>query len=133
MSVKVTITGGPSAAVPWHSGMNGQDALEAMWNQIHPSSPTFTFALQYYGALTKPPLGYLVLMIDGVYDQLQSPPYSYWELLYNGQPSTLGIDDLPLNDGDQIEFTYIASSGPELGSTWKGAKVSAGQRAKTAG
>jgi hypothetical protein len=113
--------------------MNGQNALEAMWNQIHPSSPAFTFALQYYGALTTPPLGYLVLMIDGLFDQLQSPPYSYWELLYNGQPSTLGIDDLQLNDGDQIEFTYTTSSGLEPGSTWKSAKVKAGQRAETAG
>jgi hypothetical protein len=97
--------------------MNAQNALEAMWNQIHTAS-TFSFALEYYGTA----LGYFVLMIDNVYDT-QTAPYSYWEFFYNGQPSSVGIDGVTLNDGDQVVFTYETQSAGGAVSTWKHAKA----------
>jgi len=127
MSVTVTIAGGPSGSVPWSFGMNGQSAMEAMWNQIH-SAGSFSYALEYYGSQ----LGYMVLMIDGVYDT-PTAPFSYWELLYNGQPATVGIDGLSLNDGDQIEFTYISESTGAAASTWSRSKRAAREKASPAG
>ncbi|ADB38191.1 DUF4430 domain-containing protein [Spirosoma linguale] len=100
--VTVQITGGPSTSVAWTQGMNVQQAMELAYVAIN-NSQQFTYALQYYGSY-----GYLVMMINETYDSFfsSSAPYWYWELLVNGQPSSLGIDSEILNPGDEVTFQF---------------------------
>lgn len=102
-TVQVTVTGGPSATVPWFQGMNAQQALEAAYNQIN-NSAVFTYALQYYGG----GLGYLVMMINETYDSFisSSAPFFYWQFLVNGTPAQSGIDGITLNPGDVVSFSF---------------------------
>jgi hypothetical protein len=102
-TVQVTVVGGPSIPVPWFEGMNAQQALEGAYGQLN-NSGQFTYALQYYGA----DLGYLVMMINETYDSFASSaaPLFYWEFLLNGSPSTSGIDDVTLNPGDAVCFSF---------------------------
>ncbi|WHS55510.1 MULTISPECIES: DUF4430 domain-containing protein [Pseudomonas] len=100
-SVTVSVVGGPSATVPWSSGMNAQQALEGAYNIINNTS-VFTYALQYYGDN----LGYLVMMINETYDSFisSSAPFLYWEFLVNGSPAATGIDSIMLEPGDAVSF-----------------------------
>ncbi len=107
-TVQVSITGGPSVAVPWLPNMNAQQALEGAYNQLNNSSQ-FTYAIQYYGTS----LGYLVVMVNETYDSFisSSSPFFYWEFLVNGIPAQTGIDGVVLNPGDIVTFSlemYIA-------------------------
>jgi len=98
--VTVKITNGPSIDVSWFKGMNTQQALEGAYNQQNPTDK-FSFSLQYYGS----PLGYLVTMIDNLYETKSSPIY-YWEFYLNGKASTTGIDNTILKENDTVTFTY---------------------------
>ena len=102
-AVQVTITGGPSVAVPWFSGMNAQQALEGAYNQLN-NSRQFTYAIQYYGTS----LGYLVVMINETYDSFisSSAPFFYWEFLINGTPAQTGIDGVVLQPEDIVTFSF---------------------------
>ena len=102
--ITINISGGPSFTVNYTNGMNGQDALEAAFNSVG-SGNGFTFSLQYYGSN----LGYLVDMINETYDTFISSyePYYFWQFLINGNPSSTGIDNTVLKDGDAIEFQYV--------------------------
>lgn len=100
-SVSVSIGGGPQMNVPFTSGMNAQQALEAAYNSVN--DPTqFIYALEYYGS----GFGYLVMMINGTYDSFISPshPYYFWEFYVNGAPASAGIDNTTLQAGDAISF-----------------------------
>ena len=101
MTVNVTVTGGPSVDVAWSSGMNAQNALELVEESL---GSQFIYSLEYYGH----GLGYLVNMINETYDTFISSltPYFYWEFLVNGTPSSTGIDQTILSDGDQVTFTF---------------------------
>ena len=101
--VTVQITDGPSYQVTWFPGMNGQSALESVYNSSNHGN--FTFSLQYYGS----ELGYLVDMINETYDTFISKyePYFFWEFLINGVEVKTGIDSTPINDGDKITFQFI--------------------------
>ncbi len=121
MSVTVTVTGGPSTAVPYQSGMNAQMALEQAWVLLNPTPmptpPVFTYALQYFGGF-----GYLVMMINETYETYYSAstPYFYWDFYYNGQHAPGGIDSTLLNDGDTILFAFEPyTPGPVAPSSWK--------------
>jgi hypothetical protein len=124
MSVPVSITVGTDnpISVPWQPKMTAQNSLEAAYNQIQDSSQ-FSFALQYYGTYQGPPygpLGYLVIMLNGTYDL---PAQSqYWEIYYNGQPASKGIDDLILNPGDKLTFLNEAYVEAKHAGTTVGAK-----------
>lgn len=104
-SVQVSVVGGPSTTVPWVSGMNAQQAMEAAFNVFN-DSQTFTYALQYYGRQ----FGYLVVMINETYDSFvsSSAPFFYWEFLLNGAAAQQGIDSTVLNPGDTIAFAFEA-------------------------
>jgi hypothetical protein len=119
MAVTVIVEDGPSVPVPWISGMNAQQAIEAAYQQINNTS-LFTYALQYYG----PNLGYLVLMINETYDSFLSSaaPFFYWEFLRNGQPSPIGIDSTKLNDGDVLTFQFTVYNPATHSSTPLGEK-----------
>jgi hypothetical protein len=82
--------------VPWVSGMNAQAALEAAYNTKE--DPGFLFSLEYYGTS----LGYFVEEIEQIGDQ----PGVYWEFFVNGVPADHGIDQVTLNAGDLVSFTY---------------------------
>jgi hypothetical protein len=118
MAVTVTVDDGPTVSVGWKPGMNAQDAIEAA--QQASGTPTFTFALQYYG----PTLGYLVLMINETYDSFISSaaPFFYWEFLVNGNPSPTGIDSTKLNEGDVLTFRFTAYAAATHAATPVGAK-----------
>lgn len=120
-TVQVTITGGQSCAVPWFSGMNAQQALEGAFNTIN-NSGAFTFAIQYYGTN----LGYLVTMIDNLYESPSSSdkPYYYWEFFLNNVPASTGIDGVSLQQNDTVTFTYEAFSSGKHKNTTVGAKHS---------
>lgn len=113
-TVSVQVAGGPSASVPWTAGMNAQQALEAMWRQLH-DTDTFTYALQYYGSQ----LGYLVFMINETYDTFisKAKPFYYWEFLVNGTHSNTGIDSTKLNAGDAVSFAYTSFDPDQQGGT----------------
>lgn len=102
MTIKVSITGGPSTTVAWTSGMNAQQALELAEDAF--GDEEFIFSLEYYGSS----LGYLVNMINETYDTFKSTssPFFYWEFLVNGKPSPTGIDQTTLNDNDVVSFEF---------------------------
>jgi len=95
--VTISISGGSPVSVNWYSGMNAQQALEEAFPNIH-------FGVTYYGNV----YGYMVVMINGVYDAPSSQ--MYWEFFYNGNSSNLGIDSVILNDGDSISFSNVPYS-----------------------
>jgi len=92
---------GADITVPFASGMNVQDALEAGF-QTH-ADPRFSFALKYFGTL-----GYEVTELDSIANQVGSEPDSYlfWALYVNGILSPTGIDQTGLSDGDQVKWRY---------------------------
>jgi hypothetical protein len=103
-NVNIDVGGAAPIVVPWQSGMNVQTALEAAYNQIQ-NSKTFSFASQFFGTYQGPPygpLGYMVIMLNGTYDLPNQG--QYWALLVNGVYASKGIDLLPLNAGDNVEF-----------------------------
>lgn len=118
-TVQVSVTGGPSIAVPWFQNMNAQQALESAYTQIN-NSKAFTYALQYYG----PNLGYLVVMINETYDSFisSSAPFFYWQFLVNGVAASSGIDGVTLNAGDAVGFSFEMYSADAHKSTTLEAK-----------
>ncbi len=109
-SVTVSVVYGPSATVPWQSGLTALQAMELAQAQIEPDpKEQFTFCLQYYGQS----LGYLVNMINETYDSFISrggetaTPFFYWNFLVNGQPATQSVDRTVLNDGDAVSFEFV--------------------------
>ena len=101
--VTLEIVGGPTIAVDWIKNMNGQQVLEAAYDdQQMPGS--FNYALQYYGEA----LGYLVVMMNETYDSYISSaqPFFYWEFLVNDDPATKGIDNTIVSPGDRIRFQF---------------------------
>ncbi len=104
MSVSIVVNQNAPIVVPWQNGMTAQDALEAAYNQIQ-NHQQFSFALDYYGSFSSGgngPLGYLVVMVNGVYDIPNDG--LYWAFLVNGAYAAAGIDYTVLNDGDVIAF-----------------------------
>jgi hypothetical protein len=103
-SVSITIGGSAPIIVPWQPNMNVQSALETAYNQIQNSS-VFSFATEFFGTYQGPPygpLGYTVIMLNGTFDLPNQG--QYWALLVNGVYAAKGIDLLPLNAGDQVQF-----------------------------
>jgi len=115
-TVTVSITNGPSIDVEWFQDMNTQQALEGAFNQ-QSSSDAFSFAIQYYGSS----LGYLVIMIDNIYETNSSPIF-YWEFYLNGNASVNGIDSTTLNASDKVTFTYEEYSEDKHKNTTVGVK-----------
>jgi hypothetical protein len=101
--VDVEVVGGPRVSVDWNEGMTAQQALEEVYRVIN-DTKTFTYALQYFGST----LGYLVLMLNETYDSFisSSSPFFYWEILVNGTPATSGIDNILLQPGDHLMFSF---------------------------
>ena len=99
VSVTATILGNTIVDVqdvPWTSGMNAQQALEAAYNTQQDAN--YGFSLSYYGST----LGYLVEEIEQIGDQ----PGVYWEFFLNGASSDVGIDFVVLDAGDAVSFEY---------------------------
>ena len=104
MAVSITISvNGQSIRqidnVPWQANMNGQDAMEHTYG-----SAGYSFLLQYFG----PQLGYELVSIDNVANQIGTDVVLFWEFSVNGAVASKGIDQTMLNDGDQIEWNYTA-------------------------
>ena len=101
--VKLEIMGGPVIEVPWTKNMNGQEVLEAAYND-QGKTGSFNYALQYYGEA----LGYLVVMVNETYDSYISSaqPFFYWEFMLNGQPANKGIDNTIVSPGDRLTFSF---------------------------
>jgi Domain of unknown function (DUF4430) len=105
MSITISIENSPApvpqVTVPWTAGMNVQQALEAAYDQVEQTKPGgFRFGLEFYGTLQDPPLGYMLVMVDGVSDEPDQG--TFWELLVNDQPAAEGIDSTILDDGDHV-------------------------------
>lgn len=89
--------------------------MEAAVNHVGNSS-ILTFGAQYYGSFQPEPLGYLVNMLNGIYDAPNSG--AYWELLYNGDPASTGIDFVYPADGSTVtlkQTLYGTSSSAQIG------------------
>lgn len=106
--VTVEVTGGPSATVPWTSGMTALQALEKAQEIIEPDpNEQFTFALQYFSGL-----GYLVIMINETYDSFisrggeKASPFFYWQFLIDDQPATQSVDKTELQAGAKVRFEF---------------------------
>lgn len=108
--ITITIGDDDPISVEWGANLTVQGALEKVYNQIRDSSK-FSFAIEYYGTFQLPPdgpLGYFVIMLNGTFD---TPGQGkYWEITYQGQPATKGIDYLTLNPGDNVTFLNEAYS-----------------------
>ena len=105
MSITISIENSPARVpqirVPWTAGMNVQQALEAAYDQVEQTTPGgFRFGLEYYGTFQDAPLGYMLVMVDGVSDEPEQG--TFWELLVNDRPATEGIDSTILDDGDRV-------------------------------
>src|SRR5688500_5172520 len=91
--------------IPWRADMNVQEALETAYDQEKAAGRKFSFALQYFGSFNGEYLGYLVVMIDEIYDN-PIDTNDYWLFKVNGNPAPVGIDSWMVNVGDVIEFDY---------------------------
>lgn len=92
--------------IPWRTDMNVQEALETAYDQEKNAGRLFDFALQYFGYFEQEYLGYLVVMIDKIYDNPNNPN-DYWLFFVNGNLPQVGIDSYMVNVGDIIEFDYL--------------------------
>lgn len=92
--------------IPWRVDMNVQEALEIAYDQEKAAGRKFSFSLQYFGSYNGEYLGYLVVMIDEIYDNPKDTN-DYWLFKVNGTPAPVGIDSLMVNIGDMIEFDYL--------------------------
>lgn len=106
-TIKVSVTGGPSANVPYEPGMTALRSMELAQGIIEPEqNEQFTFALQYYGSS----LGYLVNMINETYDSFisrggeRATPFFYWQFLINNTPAVSSVDRTTLKESDNITF-----------------------------
>jgi hypothetical protein len=101
--VILEIVGGPTITVPWIKNMNGQQVMEAAYDDQH-TPASFNYALQYYGEA----LGYLVVMINETYDSYISSaePFFYWEFLVNDIPANKGVDNTIVSPGDRVIFRF---------------------------
>ncbi|HKQ08581.1 MAG TPA: DUF4430 domain-containing protein [Blastocatellia bacterium] len=126
-TVTVEVSNGPTIIVPWTSGMNAQQAIEAAFN-AQGSPGEFTYSLQYFGSQ----FGYLVLMINETYESFMSSadPFYFWEFMVNGQPAQTGIDNTILNAGDTVTFELQVYDPTTHTSSTVGAKYKARLRAK---
>jgi hypothetical protein len=102
MAVSITISvNGQSIRqidiVPWQANMDGQDAMEHAYG-----SAGYSFLLQYFG----PQLGYELVSIDNVANQIGTDVVLFWEFSVNGAVASKGIDQTTLNDGDQVGWNY---------------------------
>lgn len=89
--------------------MNVQEALETAYEQEKKSGRQFEFGLQYFGYSGEEYLGYLIIMIDKIYDNPNNPN-DYWLFYVNGNLREVGIDSYMANAGDIIEFDYLPST-----------------------
>jgi hypothetical protein len=105
-SVKIRIgTNNKVIEIPWRPEMNVQEALEAAYDHEKLIHEPFTFAIQYFGFWHQEYLGYLVVMVDGVYDNPNNQQ-DYWCYYVNGQLAQVGIDNYIVCVDDMIEFDY---------------------------
>ena len=100
--VKVIINDDPAIIVNWPQNQK-KNALYAL-EEIYLKEKTgvgFTYGIQVYK------VGCLIIMINDIFETCNknSGPFYYWELFYNGKPSTKGIDLLMLSEGDTIKFS----------------------------
>ncbi|MBY0536615.1 MAG: DUF4430 domain-containing protein [Chitinophagaceae bacterium] len=92
--------------IPWRTDMNIQEALEIAYDQEKKAGRQFDFAVQYFGYFGQDYLGYLVVMIDKIYDN-PNEPNDYWLFYVNGNLAQVGIDSYMANVGDVIEFDFL--------------------------
>lgn len=102
-------------SIPFQPDTNVQEALERAADLEKAAGRNFNFAIQYFGFAGDVFLGYLVIMIDGKYDNPDDPG-DYWWYKVNGQDASVGIDNRMVNAGDIIEFDYLPNS-PILSQT----------------
>lgn len=103
-TVSIAVGTSPPIVIPWTSGMNAHDALETAYNQIKDGTK-FSFAVQFYGTYQgapNGPLGYMVMMLNGIFDLPDSQ--KYWAFYVNGAMAPKGVDYTVLNPGDGIGF-----------------------------
>lgn len=108
--VTLVIEGGPDFEIAYSTGMTVRTLLEAAYNSLLPSPvTTFAYNLEFYGAESPNPLGYLVSMINGTFDSFNAAqsPYYFWEFLVNNNPASNGIDYTVLEDGDVVKFQFV--------------------------
>jgi|ERR1700674_826806 len=101
VSITISVNGNVTRQlpnIPWHAGMNAQQAME----QAYQTGTGYSFTLQYFGT----GLGYEVISIDNIASQSSTDAYLFWEFSLNGTPAQEGIDEVSLNDGDQIGWNY---------------------------
>lgn len=97
--------------IPWTSGMNVQQVLEAAYNTFvcPPAFPELSYWISYFGAS----MGYMVTMMDGTAQMGNN----YWILYINNVIATAGIDSTIVNSGDQVQFNYEPYSSELHGGT----------------
>lgn len=88
--------------IPYYPHMNVQRAMEKAYDLG--GDHAFRFSLQYFGNN----LGYEVVSLEGITNQMGSDSYVFWALSVNGTLSPTGIDGTHLDDGDSIEWNYQA-------------------------
>ena len=128
MTVTISIENSPAPVpqitVAWTQGMNVQQALEAAYDQVQQAQPGgFRYGLEYYGGFQQPPLGYMLVMVDGVSDEPDQG--TFWELLVNDVAAQSGIDSTILNDGDHVTLRNDVYLEEAHGATTVGVKRTA--------
>jgi hypothetical protein len=90
--------------LPWQPNTNIQQLLEMAYSQV-------IFAVQYYGAL-----GYLVVMVNSIWEDIAAPTNANWWLLINGASASGGIDAYIVQDGDTITLEYEVANPAKHGT-----------------
>lgn len=99
-------------------GSNVQGYLETLVNISAPGA--FSFGLQYYGSFQNPALGYMVIMLQGIYDAPGDG--KYWSISYNNLPAQAGVDGLFPAPGTTIVFQQATYNAQVHGGTPLAAK-----------
>jgi hypothetical protein len=99
-SVSIRVGMDPPVFVPWSPGITLRSALEEAYDRV-PEHRRVRFAIEYFGRLQREPLGYMLIMVDRVYNLAGQAPF-FWKLVLNGVPTPRGIDFTVLDDGDVV-------------------------------
>jgi Domain of unknown function (DUF4430) len=103
--ITLKITGNPQTyTIDWTPGLDIQSALEMFFYTYHGTGDKFDYAVQYYGYGTDEYLGYMIIMVDDLFQNIQTA--EYWFVSVNNQPVSVGIDSYVLSPGATLGLNY---------------------------
>jgi hypothetical protein len=103
--ITLTITGTPKKyEIAWEPNLDIQGVLEKVYFIYHPKDTHFDFAVQYYGYGVDEYLGYMIIMVNNQFQNVQAG--EYWFISVNNNDLKIGIDSYILSAGASLNLNY---------------------------